>query len=952
MQDEEQGDERDESDCPIPLANADDESYGIGRLAGIEERAPLTGGKEYENTLEAWQSEQAPIPNINVSLRRGKEYPMHYRRNGLTVELQLEEILRDYIRREAASADTTELGLTDAFKLSTEQLVLLKSNGYSTSTIKTWAGIVTNSDPYDSAMQLEGLQTQNDLPGVPLFVLFDTLRKPYIGPRTLRVLLRVSFKTVERYEREFVEGINKEDLFTLFTLLLRRTRDVWPAAVESLVDLLLRYLPPESTTNTSSRIHNDHLASLGFRLNKAMRLLAVPTSINPFKTLNIQESCIIRILRFLAEHDPPLEINRDGFRAVILMQLAQPKSENDRLWAELKSPSWPPWKEDRTAMDSDITSSEQGRSKAAETLQRMREAGFAPYEWERVAAIYTGWDTDRTPTVQTRVLFSSGKKRFETGAAIWVARIRTTRTIQEAWACYLAYEDQTLEHDQDVCLAMLRKLYEEERRVQHTRKYTHFQAIRARGHIWPGDAIEIEPPPPSSHQHTYTRTAPPSLDAFYRQWREKGVVFEGPCLAFLVSRANTLQLGLEYLLASEPMYPGIRHLLNSGSTHEVSDVPDTVFAAFMQLLGRFSNFSLCKALPVELKAAKRAFTVPVKVDNLFLNPDHPLVHGIRLLSYRLPLYRPAWNSIIRALGNSSSHQMLNKTFLEPDMTSGYQQTTRAQEKQPQQARKAAYTARRLVIRVMGLMRSIHLEIDPICFIALCNVAENLAVNAWVEMREQALRGEEVDAELQSVGKLFRRNNYPRSLRQQFLELVGDQATSKEMDDDGGPNLPSLVECPSPAILHAYIRALGWMGDYTGLLEIVQWMVKYQIKLQERRELDRNGEVVMRRAVVALRVFLERSWLVRPRKDADGSDGTFGGDPTWTEKMKPALMTKPHLSGVQTSQKSLRRLQTAAEEKLVEQVKELVESIDDWGGWPMDDEIYDYCRHERFQQFNE
>ena len=980
-QEEEQEDERDEPHWPFPLDNVDDESDGVGRLAGIEEETPLTRELEYDNPSEAWQSEEAPDPdsrrplrspgrNLNPSLQRGKEYPMYYRHKAPTAEIQLEKILYSYIEHDAARLDTTKPGWTDACKLSHRKLALLESNKHSVSTIKSWADIVTNSDPRESAAQLEALQTRQDVEVVPLFVLFYTLRKPYIGPRTLRVLLRVSFKTVERYElRE--GGLDKEDLFTLFTLLLRRTRDVWPTAMESLVDMLLRYLPhnpsneqetlesedstghqPITLANKSNRLHNDQLASLGFRLNKAMRLLAVPTSINPFKTLNTQESCIIRILRFLAEHDPPLEINRDGFRAVILMQLAQPKAKNDRLWAELKSLSWPPWKEDRTAMDSDVTAAEQGRSKAAETLQRMREAGFAPYDWETVAAIYTGWDTDRTPTIQTRVLFSSGKKRFESGAAMWVARIRTTRTIQEAWACYLAYEYQSLECDQDVCLAMFRKLYEEDARMQNTRKYMHFRRVRTGGDIWPGDAMEIEPPPPSSHQHTYTRTAPPTLYGFYRQLKEKGVVFEGHCLAFLISRANTLQLGLDYLLASEPVYPKVRRLLDFESSYDSSGIPDTVFAAFMELLGRFSNLSLTKALPTEMEAAKRALKIPVIVDRFNFNPDHPLVHGIRLLSQRLPHYRPAWNSILQALGNSSSHQMLNAALFETHTTPGSQQTPKAQDERVEQSWKAAYIARRLVIHVTALMRSIHLETDPICFMALCNVAENLAVSCWLQMRQQALKDEEVDVELESAAKMLDRHNYPKAMRRSFLELVGDQVSSKEVDDKGGPKLPSLVEVPSPAILHAYIRVLGWMGDYTGLLETADWMRKYRKELQERRQLDKNGEVVMRRAVVALRVFLERSWIKRLRNDTDSSDSTVGDDLGWTEKIKRGSTTRHGRSGVSMSQVTLRRLQTAANEKYLKQVKPLVKSIDDWGGWPTDEEVHDYCQHERFQQFNQ
>jgi hypothetical protein len=112
-----------------------------------------------------------------------------------------------------------------------------------------------------------------------------------------------------------------EDIFTLFALSLRRVRDVWPAAMEKLVDMLLRHLPHDQApameddadadsaptlTNEDSDLRRVRLASLAFRLNKAMRLLAIPTSINPFLNVATQETCIIRVLRFLAEHDPPL----------------------------------------------------------------------------------------------------------------------------------------------------------------------------------------------------------------------------------------------------------------------------------------------------------------------------------------------------------------------------------------------------------------------------------------------------------------------------------------------------------------------------------------------------------------------------------------------------------------------------------------------------------------------
>ncbi|MDV2687690.1 hypothetical protein RYX56_25405, partial [Alkalihalophilus lindianensis] len=67
-----------------------------------------------------------------------------------------------------------------------------------------------------------------------------------------------------------------------------------------------------------------------------------------------QEAAIIRILSAMAEHEPPVQIDREGYRAVIRLQLAMGKTDSEQQWAALKALSWPPWKEDRTRMDSEI----------------------------------------------------------------------------------------------------------------------------------------------------------------------------------------------------------------------------------------------------------------------------------------------------------------------------------------------------------------------------------------------------------------------------------------------------------------------------------------------------------------------------------------------------------------------------------------------------------------------
>lgn len=992
------------------LDQTEDDGRGVGTLEGIQddpslsrEEIPKSGEK---NALEGPQYDQywAPPDNSGKSgrvefhqatrqldqfqsqqtfgglsqkqpdnaLLQGTDYPMYYKAKDPGTERRLENILYSCMQHRSRENDAVEKRPKGSFELFTEDDHFINSTGHSIKSIYAWAEIVANQDASAAATQLRRQQDgQSD--GVPLFVLFYMLRKPYITARTLRTLLRVSLETLKTYHaREAPAGLVKEDVFTLFTLLLRRARDVWPAAMERLVDMLLRYLPHDQPVRredndvepglSDDRLSRDithheskELASLAFRLNKAMRLLAIPTAIAPFRTIATQEKCVIRILRFLAEHDPPLEINRDGYRAIILIQLAQPKSDNDLLWAELKALSWPPWKEERTAVDSDIIAADQGRSKAAETLERMREAGFSPHEWERVAGIYSGWDIDGTPTIQTRLHFSSGKRKLESRAAVWTARIRTTRTIQEAWACYLAFEEQSNEHDQDVYLAMFRKLYEEEKRIESGRRYKNYQKAREAKDIWPGEAIEIEPPPPSSHQHTYTRTTPPSMDQFHRQLRKKGAVFEGPTLAFIVSRAGSFKLGIEYLLASEPAYPAIRSLLQTGTEHDLSSLPEPVFAAFMELLGRFSNYSVSKALPADLRSAKRSFFAPYIVDGLELNSDHALVHAIRLLDTRLPRYRPAWNAVLRWLGNSSSHKRILAAYISDQK----QETIRNSADiagQLDEALKAANTARRLVSRILYTMRSIYVEPDTIGIIALCNVAENLAIACWLRMRQQWQDTMSIDDEVARMTKSLKRNKSGLILQYNFMDLVGGEMSFKPSRHDQDKlrhKDHSLLEVPAPPLLHAYIRALGWIADYRSLLDVVRWMARYRGALAERREADRNGEVIMRRAIVALRVFLERSWLRETMRYPPELECPPSGKIQLDKRTQKTTPDVPQGKQQVTCDNTfhLKRLELPARRTILTEIKDLVESVEDWGGWPTEEEVEDYCQHERFQQFN-
>ena len=487
--------------------------------------------------------------------------------------------------------------------------------------------------------------------------------------------------------------------------------------------MLLHFLP--LTISRHRPITTSRLDELTHQLNTAMRLVSMPTAVEPYKNSHCQEGAVVCILQFMAEHDPPIGINREGYRAVTLVQLSQPKSATDRQWAELKALSWPPWKEERTAMDAYITRETHGNSKATATIRQMQDAGYGAGEWEKAASIYAGWDHDLTPTIQRRVLLGTRGIRFRSSAAAWTARIEATRTAQEAWACYEACERSHATFHPDVLLAIFTKLYHEERRKEEVDNEAYSQDITGKDRLLPGDVQEVEPLPPSTHLYTYTSKPVPTVHAFYEQLQQRGIILRGHCLAFVVANAGSLTQGLGYLHDSIDIYPDARALLLPGTEQDVSRLPMPLFASFIELCGRFSKASFRRALPPKLLPSYYPDYLLRVLEHRQLNADLPIIHAVDLLRRRKPLYRPAWNSVLRALGHESSNGNLWTALGTPGRL--HSSTPPSAVEEPQKGALLAYS---LVRRVLSLMRNLHLDLDIDGFLALCNATENMALGSW------------------------------------------------------------------------------------------------------------------------------------------------------------------------------------------------------------------------------
>lgn len=861
-------------------------------------------------------------------------------------ELRLERITASLTQRTQARSDSGTDASTTSFTLADPEISFLQLKGFTLGDVQAWVTVISTQDPHVAAIALADHNAKAGSQPVPSFVLQYLLRRPYLSARALRTLIQQAWELCDtRLTSSKGPKMSENAVFILFNRLLRCARVVWPRAMDSVTDLLLQYLPKAYPGSGRQIEHLTHM------LNKAMHLLAIPTALEPFKDISNQERAVVRVLRFMAEHHPPLQLNREGYRAVIQVQLAQKKTPSEQQWAELKALSWPPWKQERTAMDSSITAEHHGLTRAGDTLRRMREAGYAPLGLEKVAELFAGWDTDRTPTVQTRALLGTQVARVLSEGAIWAARITTTRTAQEAWAAYLAFEDAKLpahrdaHQHQDVYLAILQKLHAEEKRkrVQMVSSVDQYQSANRRDRILPGDVREVEPLPPSTHLYTYTRTPVPTVEDFVGQLQRRSIHLKGHSLAFVVAKAATLQLGFSYLRSGQTNHPAIHDLLLLDPTADLASVPRPVFTAFIELLCRHSNVPLTKITGRRHLVSPRFSNAPPVLDKQVLNLQHPLVFALELLKLRPTTFRPAWNLVLRALSQDASLTSMRFLFRDRHLVDG--------SSSPDGDR-GALLAYRLLRRVLSMMQELHLDLDTRGFHYLCLAVENMAFSCWKVIRhdvnEVAPGQTENSAILRTAvsdaNALMRSTSHAARLRGLFNVLVGDEGDAAVPASSSLPRLaehhtptrsalPRLLAVPSPALLHAYIRSLGWLGDHAGLLTLLHWLVEYRHELSEQRAKDRNGEAMMRKAIIALRVFLERSWLdVQHRADRDGE----------TEEVQ----TK-HAHDLRL--KNLRRLEAAASAEAVREAERLVDSVEEWRGWPSDDEVAEYCLDGRFQQ---
>ncbi|KAL9105002.1 MAG: hypothetical protein Q9163_000099 [Psora crenata] len=754
-----------------------------------------------------------------------------------------------------------------------------------------------------------------------------------------------TFRKVIPHVQENGSGFQEDVFIVMIIRLLRHARSIWPAACESIVALCCQYVNGLNFHKGESGGQDP--ARLAFIYNTMLCLLAAPSSIQPFVSATHQQRAQFAVLRRMIQFNPPLIVDRRGYRAVTQVQLMHKKTLREREWAHMKAKSWPPWKEDRLGIDADI-GPDYGVSRAKEALSRAEEAGYANGGWDRAASLLSGWDTDGSPSIQTRGVFlapvSADRSKDET-AKIWANRIRATRTLNEAWGAFQGYKDAKLAPRQIVYQAIFEKLVSDAKRGEEAG-----ETSPPREGILPGDGPEVFSSLELPCTLVYVRTEPPTLDSFIDLMIDDDIRPRGRFLASLLINAPSISFGIRVLMAGGVQFREISALLrddsyvakNADLVAALHEIPTYLFDAFIILLARCARTSY----------NKRFHKAPVNLSvDIQLAPSvlsSPLLHAFRLMRLRKPSNRRPWLYLLGGLAR-------DKVVFDGDAEVGQDQHD--------------IISWHAILKLLAWMQQSNVGLDIEAFTRLCAGLEKALMaaetlldpakdreNVNISIREMAQ--DIISKALPFMKEIFKNLVRADSMQQEipaFLVKVKariDRELEQEVTSAAvnptmtmatatttgefaeahpefadTPNehknflpasclLPRLLEIPRPACLHQFVRVLGLRRDYDGLLDLMEWMALHADEIQSVVDELRNGPRMFRRCLIATRVFLERSWVYYDLPD-----------------MEQHILVEKN---VEPAPKEIWRV-----------IRYIIEEYKSWGGWPSDEEVESYILKGRF-----
>lgn len=834
-------------------------------------------------------------------------------------DISLQSILANYMLSTEGVLETSDFHFVvsdpQSCSVTAADEAYLHDKGYRQSDLVQWMWLLVAQDLHAPAQALFKSQSRTTT-RPPEFIFTFVLRRERITARTLQVLLNHAWQLLDDHRTGLVE-LGRPTLMLIVADLLRHARHVWPEAMMNIAEIISSYLrlTPNEVFETS-RAGSRHSFRLSASYNRVLTWLASPASVRPFKSSVYQEIAQFDLLHDMASHRPPIRISAEGYQAVTRVLLSRTKTGRERDWTSLQAPSWPPWKRARTGVD-ESKDLEYGMSRAAISIQTMIQAGYGHGLWGDIAKIYAGRDTDGSPVVQTRSIMKPVRAE-EAEARKWEARIRTTRTLREAWACFLSYKETGVAPSEIVYAEMIVALLLSHKATTGMKPANIAPMVGSSGvadpgpdDLIPGDALERLPEPALPRDRIYLSTEPPSPFELFQEMLDKGMTPSETTVERILKHTLDIEDGMLYLeLAGRP-YIRWSKVLRFGDSPKlkiIQKVPEPFFKGFLLLLCRAPRSKLW----LIHSGPHRHGTGRTIRSNQHLRRQSPALHAIHLLTLRRSKDQSLWAAVLRALSDPYA-QLFFGGSAEP------------MERQ-------AILKLQMMRRVLGLMKRFGVEPSIDCLTAVSVGVENAAFAShritrpletrppsdWtptlqqmseLELHKMSLdswrgRVEDEAAEVEEQG--------PRFLRTLFHQIVsGEMAVSTDASAsprvDNRRPIPALLVVPSPADLHSYLRALGVLSDHEGILSLVQWMAEHHGSIWLQVLEERGGRRRWATLLTAIRVFLQS-----PQLDA--------------------RVVKHRLAGKMKS----------ASEDLIDLVRRAFDGMPDWQ-WPDEDSIWQYTK---------
>jgi hypothetical protein len=814
----------------------------------------------------------------NLRLQPNREEP--------TKHTPLSLILSQYLAEKRVSE---EKALSKLHGVQTMQV--LRQRGYSVDDVVIWSRILSCSDPDQVVLDFVAMADDLSTYGgsrLPTFLLMLILRTRSLKAPSLRLLLNYIWAHYAGRISESTSSaapgmISLQTAMIMIVRLLRHARRAWPRGLEEIAALATKLIDrePEGILDLS----HERIQGFSHLYNRLLSLLAQPASLRPIFSVTIQQRAQFCLVRKMTTFEPHLPVTREGFRALTKVQLAHKKTEAEREWARSKALSWPPWKE--ALLGIELDSEDLGRhSRAIDVLSRMTEAGYSHLQWEQTARVLAGWDTDASPTIQTRLLLKQplilrsvdvklATKRSKLYAhRVWAARILATRTVKEAWACFTSYEDSLAQTSILPYNAMFARLL-------HAGNVK-FNRDAETTSVVPGDGNETWPEPTSPHDFLWVPSDPPSVDELFDRMTKRGLRPRKYLLGDLLDNAGTLAAGVKYINAGKLRTIEKDILLgNTGKNLEViraasNTIPDRVIAAFVRLL--------CRAPAEHEKSfALPKYPSPDEATPRETHTGDPFDYARNFVAAIRPSYRPIWYALFQ----------------------GWKRRIFAS--QPQALHRPWLSFLSLLHEIDGL--GIDLDFDG--FRDIGEILEQIILTnrLFLAGRAPGFYGEG-DPRLGCVSLckgLFTAMAYGGSVRskhriaQATAWLPVDRPSTQE-------DQLRLIDVVNPAALHRTIRILGMGEDTASILTLLRWLHCFAPEFASVSDELANSRKLVRHALTAMRYFLEKSWRDKEFEHRAAARGE------WEPGQK----------------------------ELLYEAKAIVEQhVEDWGGWPTDEELFVY-----------